>query len=344
MGNLIDLIKSADDLDSLIVDSIDEVYGLLAIKEKKVLLDTIEVGYFSKNEFTLTMKIKEQTEALILEKLFPKMILGTYVTTIKTFTPKNEIKEIEQLVVFNLSDKVKRLESLGVAKTIEVVLTRVQKNQYKLEPIFALADESDSEILSSYLDNKYIFYFDSETSGLNPKEHQMLEFYGKVTIDGELMEEISFGLLVDKTSKIEKVALEKNNIDPYSEEWVKNAISQEQAARKLVEFLDPYFKKGQVIFCAYRASFDYSFLSSLLIKAGLSDRVHFSGIFDPLELARSLTESKKLKTRVKENGKMCHTLSSVAEALNVRVQGDLHRAKTDVLVLEEVSKKLRVFV
>jgi oligoribonuclease (3'-5' exoribonuclease) len=344
MGKLSDLIKSSEDIDSVILDQIKDLSELLLIKGKTVLLDSIEVGYFSKGEFVLTMKIKEQTESLILERLFPKLILGKYVTTLKTFTPNIDLKNIERFVVFKQGDKIKKLDSLGVSKPIDVVLTKIQKNQYQMDPIFALANESDSEIISNYLDNKYVFYFDSETSGLDPEDHQMLEFYGKMTKDGETKGEISVSLLVDDKSKIEKVALEKNNIDPYSEDWKKKSVTKEIASSKLVEFLTPYFEKGPVVFCAYRASFDYSFLSALLIKAGLSDRIHFSGVFDPLELARSLTDSKKLKTKLKENGKMCHTLSSVAEALNVKAEGDLHRAKTDVQVLEEVTKKLRLFV
>ena len=161
------------------------------------------------------------------------------------------------------------------------------------------------------------------------------------TVGREKIDEISVSFLVEDGRKIPEVVLRINKIDPYSKEWADKSVNKKEGAKRLAEFLSDYSKLGEIIFCAYNAKFDYSFLSSLMISQGYANSVKFNGIFDPLFLSRTLTEDKKLVTKVKENGKMCHKLGSIAEGLGLEIKGDLHRASTDVSVLENVVKKLR---
>lgn len=338
MKKIIDLIDSNEDVGSWIRDNIDIVSPLLQIQEGKFLIETIEIGVFQKRDFDLTLKIPKEVEELLFKNFYPSILIGKYQTSFKKFSQTSGSFDKSKPILFDINEELSQLDNLGLSKEIDVVLTRQEKNIYKMEPILKISKQEDKSVISDYLREKFLFFFDSETSGLNPKENQMLEFYGKIVKDGETLDEITVSLLPEE--KIEKTALTINKIDPYSEEWKRNSVSQDRAANLISEFLEKYSKKGPIVFCAYRAEFDFSFLSALLNKAGLFEKVRFSGIFDPLNLSRHLTESKKLETKIKENGKMCHTLNSVAEALDVTHSGDLHRAKTDVILLEKITSKL----
>lgn len=331
-------------LEAELVDSKNEISKYCSFSDKTLYFLDLEIGELKGLDFSPKLPLSNKTFELLLdsffnEKDFPNLIFGSYTTILKEFSLSES--EIIRKINFELSNDLKLIESLGILERHDVILNKLKYNNYKLSPIKKLVEKSDSERVSSYLENKMIFYFDCETTGLNSEKEQMLELYGKLTINGAHIDEISIKFSVDPGRLISESALKVNKIDPYSDEWVLSSISQKEGARKLSEFLEIYTKKGEVIFCAYNAKFDYTFLSSLLVREGYSSSIRFNGMFDPLPLARKMTESKKLVTKVKENGKMCNKLGSIAEGLGISQEGDLHRAKNDVLVLEGIVSGLR---
>lgn len=238
-------------------------------------------------------------------------------------------------------DNLKKIEDFGIESSHEVVLYKKIKHQY-VAKLKESQEVTYKSLYEKHLSPHDFAYLDTETSGMDTKTQQILE-YALVLSSSQGIEKKSLEIKIKLRPGVvpDPGALAANNIDPTTPEWQASAFFEDDAAKMLVSFVKNECKGLKPYFVAYNASFDKRFIESLLNKVGVSFEEVFEGVFDPLKVSRALTRQKKLKTKWNAERKFySHTLGDVSEALNIKPQGELHRAITDVRLLKEVTVKL----
>lgn len=160
--------------------------------------------------------------------------------------------------------------------------------------------------------------FDTETTGLNPKEHRLVEM-GIVVFENGLPVE-KFCRLINPTRKIDAGAQKVHGI---SAEDVANKKTFLQLSKKIRKYL-----KSVDIWCAFNEHFDRGFLIEEFRRAKLNFEV--KPILDPLIIARYIWQN------------MPNNLDNVAQRLRIAPQKSTldalginakrHRADYDSLV------------
>lgn len=189
-------------------------------------------------------------------------------------------------------------------------------------------------------------WLDTETTGFDPNQDQILEFAAIAEENGVEVERLEIKFKLKQNVLPSPQALLINQINPYSKKWCKEALTENEAVEALCAFLKRHEKQGiKPSLCAYNADFDKDMIAATMARNGKTFKDHFNrSSFDPLQTARSLVQAGKIKTKIKTypGGRTSpsSSLEDVAEGLNVKYNGSAHRAMTDVEVMKEVSKKL----
>ena len=167
---------------------------------------------------------------------------------------------------------------------------------------------------------------DTETTGLSPDKHQVIEI-AAVLANSETLAEIEVlevSVLLREGSEVHARALQVNGIDPYSREFLKRAKPGSVAVAQLIELA-----RGADVVLGHNVDFDLRFLAAEARAAGLlwpSVRSECTKL-----LAKSLVDSGKI-----ENAKLA-TLCSHYGICNAGA----HRALTDVRRTLQVYARLR---
>jgi DNA polymerase III epsilon subunit-like protein len=194
---------------------------------------------------------------------------------------------------------------------------------------------------------KYRFWLDTETTGLKPELHQILEYAAIIEDEkGVEVERTEMKILLKPFVKPEPKALETNKIDPYSDSWIMESVKEEVAAKNLAELAMKYTVDGiKPSFTAYNALFDKSHVEVMLRRHQLKFEDLFNkNLVDPYSTAKRLVAEGLVKTVMlkRKNGVMAPSvkLIDVAAALNLTGKEEAHRALADTETLRNVTREL----
>lgn len=108
-----------------------------------------------------------------------------------------------------------------------------------------------------------VFWFDTETSGLNPSKHGIIQIAGIIEIDGEEVEQVALYSNC-ATKQIDSKALEVNG---YTLKQIADFPSESALYHHLhalfSRYIDPYDKTDKLVAGGYNVSFDLQFLRQL---------------------------------------------------------------------------------
>lgn len=108
-----------------------------------------------------------------------------------------------------------------------------------------------------------VLYFDTETTGVNPTKHEIIQFSALVEIDGVVHEEINLKIQPTKWENIDPIALQTTNL---TIEQLKGFELPAHSGSRIRGFFDKYvdkFNRADKFFPAgHNVQFDLDFLQS----------------------------------------------------------------------------------
>ena len=167
-----------------------------------------------------------------------------------------------------------------------------------------------AELLRSY---DRLIVFDTETSGLDPKSDELIEF-GAVIIGCDLRGKIIYDtveFLIDPNREIDDGITAITGI---TNKMLRRGISKEKAENRIADIL---FSRRSLIF-GYNIQFDLNFVYHMFERVGHGGLIEKCDYIDILSIFRDRTESR-------------HKLYEAAEYYGVEYSA-LHRALDDALV------------
>jgi DNA polymerase III subunit epsilon len=175
-----------------------------------------------------------------------------------------------------------------------------------------------------------ILFLDTETSGLDPKVHGILQIAAEFHQDGKLIK--SFNEKCNTNIKtIDLGALKVNKVAFGS---IKNLTPNEVVLKLFVDFI--LGLPANTIIAGHNVSFDINFLKEWLTVNGVTGwgSIFSHRVLDTYPLAAYLKEIGAIKTD------KLH-LENIAEALNIAVnKSDLHSAQYDVELTAKIYYKI----
>lgn len=179
-----------------------------------------------------------------------------------------------------------------------------------------------------------LFFYDLETTGLNPGRNGIHQISGKIVIDGEVKECFDFKVQPNPKAVIEDEALQ---IAGVTREQVLAYEPMRDVYKKVVamlgKYVDKYNKNDKFFLVGYNnAAFDNNFFRGFFLQNG--DKYFgswfWSNTFDVMVLASVALADKRAEM---ENFK----LSTVAKTLGIEVREDaLHDAMYDIDLTEKI--------
>lgn len=114
-----------------------------------------------------------------------------------------------------------------------------------------------------------VLYFDTETTGTNPKIHSIVQISGIIEINGNIKEEFDFNCQPDDYDVIDPEALEVNGL---TVEKLKTFDPPEVVYKRLLEifekYIDKYDKTDKFYPAGQNVVFDIEFLSEFFKRRG----------------------------------------------------------------------------
>jgi len=179
------------------------------------------------------------------------------------------------------------------------------------------------------------FFLDTETTGLNYKEHGIIQIGGIVEIDGKVEVEIDLKCQPFSFQKISKESLDINKVTVKD---IQKFMPPEKAFRELISILDSfvnrYEKDDKFFLVGYNAFFDNCFLHEFFEN---NHEQYFSSYFwwPPIDVAVLFQEVMKEYRHKFQNFK----LENIAAILNIDVT--IHDALSDAKACRELYKRLQ---
>jgi len=164
--------------------------------------------------------------------------------------------------------------------------------------------------------------FDTETTGLHPIVHRLVEI-GAVRFRLDGCGTATFQQLIDPHIPIPP---EVQRVHGITDAMVRGQPTVEQVIPHFIEFLG----ESDTILLAHNAPFDLSFLAMALTRLGIAYPLH--SLFDTLEMARRLYPAWP-----------SHSLENVAIGLNVANKAE-HRALSDARLVKDVFLELLLHI
>lgn len=183
-----------------------------------------------------------------------------------------------------------------------------------------------------------ILWIDTETTGLNPFDHDIISLALIVEIDGEVKDELYLEIQPINWDKITDEALA---INKFTKEQLKTFLPPRQALSKVLLFLEKYvnkYKKNKTmedkfVLVGYNVTFDSAMLSEWCKKLNFK---YLGALIDyhKLDIA-SIVLFLKMHNKIQIDG---FKLVKVAEYLNASL--DAHNAQSDIRATREIAYKL----
>jgi len=181
-----------------------------------------------------------------------------------------------------------------------------------------------------------LFYFDVETTGLDPVKNGIHQISGFIEIDSQFKQDFNFVVAPYKTDIIEKTALDVAGV---TEEHIKGYPPIEIIYTQLISVLDNYVdkfdKRDKYFLVGYNnAHFDNQFLRSWFDKN--NDRYFgswfWSNSIDVMVLASEFLKNKRA-------GMKDFKLKTVAVEMGIEIdETQLHNALYDVHLTRQIYK------
>lgn len=183
-----------------------------------------------------------------------------------------------------------------------------------------------------------ILYTDTETTGLDPKKHDIIQIAGIVEIDDIIKEEFNFTCQPFSYENIDQEALKVNGI---SVETLKTYPAPKETYRKLItifnKYIDRYNKKDKFIPAGHNVSFDVDFLFNFFKKNG----DNYCGSYLDYHKLDSVTMGMILKIYGKEKFDNLK-LKTIADYYKLEIAA--HDALSDIRASREVIKKFKDYL
>lgn len=180
-----------------------------------------------------------------------------------------------------------------------------------------------------------ILAFDTETTGLDPSLHSIIQLSAVFIRDGEPIDSINLFMQPFSFLNISPEALQVHNITLDQLQSFPDWRAQFQAWEAwLAKYIDRFNKRDKAYPLAYRGTFDLEFLSALYKRCDnpyLGSWINWR-LLDPLPLLNLLHYRNDPTISALDNLK----LSTVAAALGIELQA--HDAKSDIIAAVEVWK------
>jgi len=183
---------------------------------------------------------------------------------------------------------------------------------------------------------KKILWFDTETTGLDPKKHSIIQFAAIIEEGGQVKDEINIKFAPIKGTEIDKCALELTGT---TREELDARPSAVDAYYQILRFLNTYCNqfdwKDKYYPAGYNVQFDLEFLQALFMKCGGSR--YGIGLFinwrrlDPLPVLYLMDYSNKISLPN-------YKLGTVCEHFGIEINA--HDALSDVRATREVMQRL----
>lgn len=137
-----------------------------------------------------------------------------------------------------------------------------------------------------------IYFVDTETTGLNPQLHTIIEVCMVKHVNRTEVDRIAFKIIptAQDLQQAEPIALTVNKFD--FDTWITEGISQKQAAQRIAEFC--IGSKGSAMI-AHNVKFDVSMLKALMKRTGTEHRMPYRCI-DSVSVAYALFEPFGLRS------------------------------------------------
>ena len=184
-----------------------------------------------------------------------------------------------------------------------------------------------------------LLWLDTETTGLLPYKHDIIQMSGIVEIAGEVQEEFDYTLAPINIADIQQSALDINGRTRHE---ILQFPDARQQLNNMCRLLDKYVtrtaKGDNFILAGYNVTFDQDFLKNLFKKTGtVGVQGYFAyKVFDVYTLVFMLTYLDKIPTL--ENMK----LTTMCAHFNIAL--DAHDSMNDIRATRELFLKLCEYI
>lgn len=180
-----------------------------------------------------------------------------------------------------------------------------------------------------------LFFYDLETTGVNPGKNGIHQISGMIVIDGEIKETFDFKVQPNPKAVIEKAALEVAGV---TEEQIKayppmQEVYKKQLIPMLSKYVDRYNKTDKFYLVGYNnAHFDNDFFRGFFLQNGdkFFGSYFWANCLDVMVLASAFLAFERPQM---ENFKQ----STVAKTLGIEVDDSrLHDAEYDIKICKAI--------
>lgn len=183
-----------------------------------------------------------------------------------------------------------------------------------------------------------IIYIDTETTGLDPELHDIWQLSGIIEIDGNVMREFDYRIRPVNFDSITDEALRVGGITREELKGFPDARAVLMAFRSVLGmYVDPYDKRDKFTFCGFNATFDDDMCRAWFRKCG--DNYYGSFFWWPVVDVAGLAHMKLMQMGMRQTMPN-FKLGTVAEALGITAEGELHNALTDIRLTRAIKIKL----
>lgn len=181
---------------------------------------------------------------------------------------------------------------------------------------------------------KKLFYFDTETTGLDPKMNDVIQLAYLIEIDGEIKEKGNLFCQPFSYDNISKEALEinKRTVDEIKT-FPNPQVTYKQLQSVLSKYINRYNKNDKFIPVGYNVRFDIDMLQEFFIK---NNDKYFGAFFDyhfidPMPIINLLNHQNKINIK---NAKLITACETFGISLNA------HDALSDIEATKKVLEKI----
>jgi len=179
-----------------------------------------------------------------------------------------------------------------------------------------------------------ILYFDTETTGLYPFRHSLIQIAGLIEIDGEIKEQFDFKC--KPTGEIDPKALEiQNRTEAEIMEWPSPLTVYKSLLALFDKYVDKFNPDDFMIPAGQNVGFDLNFLFAFWPDKFLGS--YLKGFYCMRTLSTMAYMDGRLKA-LNEKNRISFKLEHICKALGV--EPGKHDALRDILATRECIKKL----